>query len=81
VSKVWELLGCVSDVTKVKRVGRYILYILRWVALAIPGAWFLVQVQKVISSTYLAMICSQGILGAVVYFIDRWIFQRGRSKS
>lgn len=52
----------------------YVLYVLRWMVLAIPGAWFLVQVQCVIENTYLAMVISQGLLGAVVYFIDRWIF-------
>jgi len=57
--------------------GRYILYVLRWMVLAIPGAWFLVQVQGVIEDVYIAMIVSQGVLGAVVYFIDRWIFLRG----
>jgi hypothetical protein len=53
---------------------RYALYVLRWVVLAVPGAWFLLQVQKVISDTYLAMLASQGILGAVVYFVDKKIF-------
>lgn len=54
----------------------YVLYVLRWMALAVPGAWFLVQVQNVIENTYLAMVISQGLLGAGVYFIDRWIFRR-----
>lgn len=51
------------------------IYILRWIILAIPGAWFLVQVQKRIKGTYAAMIVSQGILGAIVYWVDRWIFR------
>lgn len=50
------------------------IYILRWIILAIPGALFLVQVQKRIKGTYPAMIVSQGALGALVYWIDRWIF-------
>ncbi len=50
------------------------LYILRWIALAIPGAMFLLQVQKRIKNTYWAMIVSQGILGAMVYFLDKVIF-------
>ncbi len=55
---------------------RYILYVLRWMALAIPGAWCLVQARKVIPNTYAAMIVSQGLLGAAVYFVDRWILTR-----
>ncbi len=55
---------------------RYTLYILRWMVLAVPGAWFLVQTENVIENTYLAMVISQGVLGAAVYFIDRWILTR-----
>jgi len=45
-------------------------------ALAVPGVWFLMQIQGVIENTYLAMITSQGVLGALVYFIDKQIFRK-----
>jgi len=60
-------------------------YIMRWVALAVPGAWFLVQVQKRIKGTYaamvvsqaiLGMVVSQAILGAIVFWVDRLIFNK-----
>lgn len=51
-------------------------YIMRWAALAVPGAWFLVQVQKRIKGTYAAMVVSQAILGAIVFWIDRLIFNK-----
>ena len=53
---------------------RYALYVLRWAVLAIPGAWFLIQVQAVIQNTYIAMLTSQAILGAIIYFVDKQIF-------
>ena len=53
-------------------------YIMRWVALAVPGAWFLVQVQKRIKGTYAAMVVSQAILGAIVFWVDRLIFNLRR---
>lgn len=55
-------------------VVQHSIYTFRWVALAIPGAWFLIQVKKRIRGTYAAMIVSQGILGAIVFFLDRLIF-------
>lgn len=67
----------------------YFLYLVRWGLLAIPGAWFLKKVQKrvpkikclrplqrYIPEPYLSMVISQVLTGAVVYFIDRWIFQK-----
>lgn len=53
--------------------AKYILYILRWMVLAVPGAWFLMQAENIIPNVYLAMVISQGMLGAAVYFVDRWI--------
>ncbi len=50
------------------------LYILRWIVLAIPGAWVLIQTKKFIKNTYLAMVISQALLGAVVFFVDKFIF-------
>jgi hypothetical protein len=57
---------------------RYILYLIRWGVLAIPGAWFLQMVQGVIPGLYVAMIASQILTGAWVYFIDKWIFKGER---
>ena len=54
---------------------RYILYLMRWGILAIPGAYFLQLVQQVIPGLYLPMILSQVLTGAWVFFIDRWIFK------
>ncbi len=53
---------------------KHALYVLRWIVLAVPGAMFLLQVQKRIKNTYWAMIVSQGVLGAIVFFLDRFIF-------
>lgn len=54
---------------------QHAVYVLRWIVLAVPGAWVLVQVQRRVRGTYAAMIVSQGILGALVYWVDRWIFR------
>lgn len=56
---------------------QYIIYILRWIVFAIPGAWFLIQVQKIFPEPYTSMIISQGILGALIFFIDKQIFLKG----
>ena len=58
---------------------KYFLYVLRWIALAIPGALFFNQVKEIfnIQNVYLAMLISQAILGAMVYFLDRLIFTTG----
>jgi hypothetical protein len=56
---------------------RYFLYILRWGLLAIPGAAFFELVQRVLPGVYAPMIVSQVALGAWVFFLDRWIFERG----
>lgn len=54
--------------------SQYFTYIIRWAVLAVPGAVFLVWVRRYISGWLASMIVSQTILGAVVYFIDRIIF-------
>jgi hypothetical protein len=54
---------------------QHAVYVLRWIVLAVPGAWVLVQVQRRVRGTYAAMIVSQGVLGAAVFFIDRLIFK------
>jgi len=58
---------------------KYILYVLRWTVLAIPGALFFNKVRELlgIESVYLAMIISQALMGAMVYFVDRLIFTSG----
>jgi hypothetical protein len=55
--------------------NEHILYVLRWAALAIPGAWLLQQARKRIRNYYVAMMLSQAALGWVVYYLDRWILQ------
>ena len=59
---------------------KYLLYVLRWVVLAIPGALFFNRVKQVlgIEDVYVAMMISQAIMGAMVYFVDRLIFTSGR---
>ena len=59
--------------------GKYILYILRWTVLAIPGALFFNKVKEIfgIENVYLAMIISQAMMGAMVYFLDKLIFTSG----
>lgn len=56
---------------------KYILYVLRWTVLAIPGAlffeWFIILTS--IKNIYIAMIISQCLLGCIVFFIDRLIFK------
>ena len=53
----------------------FILYILRWMVLAIPGAMCLMLAQRIIPNVYMAMVMTQGVLGAVVFFVDKWIFR------
>jgi hypothetical protein len=59
--------------------GKYVLYILRWVVLAIPGALFFNKVRELlgVDNVYVAMVISQAIMGAMVYFLDRLIFTSG----
>lgn len=52
---------------------QYLLYVLRWAVLGIPGAWVFQAFSQHFSFFY-AMIISQTLLGMVVYFIDRKIF-------
>ncbi len=55
---------------------RYFLYVLRWVVLAVPGALFFNEVRDLfnIENVYLVMVISQAVMGAGVFFIDRFIF-------
>ena len=52
---------------------KHAIYTLRWIVLAVPGAWFLAAVQNIVPSQFWAMIISQGVLGYFVYWIDRRI--------
>jgi hypothetical protein len=58
---------------------KYLLYILRWVVLAVPGALFFNKVRQLfgIESVYVAMVVSQAVMGAMVYFVDKLIFTSG----
>jgi hypothetical protein len=58
---------------------KYLLYVLRWVVLAIPGALFFNKAKELlgIDNVYMVMIISQGVMGAMVYFLDRLIFTSG----
>ena len=58
---------------------KYLLYVLRWTVLAIPGALFFNKVRELlgIENVYVAMIISQAVMGAMVYFVDRLIFTSG----
>lgn len=56
---------------------RYLIYLLRWGILALPCAWALEALNKVIvlGNIYWEMVISQIAVGAVVYFIDRLIWR------
>ncbi len=58
---------------------RYFLYILRWTVLAVPGALFFEKARQIlgIENVYVAMIVSQALMGAMVFFIDKHIFSSG----
>ncbi len=53
---------------------KYFLYVTRWVVLAIPGA-LLLDVVNQYMNVYPAMILTQAFLGAIVFWIDRWILK------
>ena len=69
---------------QIEGLGTYCLYVARWVVLAVPGAWVLQGVRKVLAgkkgrageeregkeNIVLAMLISQCLLGMVVYFVD-----------
>lgn len=57
---------------------RYILYVLRWVILAYPGH-FALQLALRYLDPLPAMLFSQGVLGAVVFIVDKKIFTGGGS--
>lgn len=61
------------------RMVKYLLYVLRWVVLAVPGALFFNKVREYlgIENVYVVMVISQAVMGAMVYFIDRLIFSSG----
>jgi hypothetical protein len=58
---------------------KYLLYVLRWVVLAVPGALFFSKAKELLGleNVYIAMIISQAVMGAMVYFLDRLIFTSG----
>jgi hypothetical protein len=58
---------------------KYLLYVLRWVVLAVPGALFFNKVRELlgIENVYLAMVISQALMGGMVYYVDRLIFSSG----
>ena len=55
---------------------KYLLYVLRWIVLAIPGALFFNKAKELLGleNVYIVMIISQAVMGAMVYFLDRLIF-------
>jgi hypothetical protein len=55
---------------------QYLIYVVRWLILAIPGAWLLQFINQFIPTFY-AMLVSQTLLGMTVYFIDKRIFGIG----
>ncbi len=58
---------------------KYLLYVLRWVVLAVPGALFFSKAKELlgIENVYIVMVISQAVMGAMVYFLDRLIFTSG----
>ena len=53
----------------------YLLYDLRWILAAIPGAILMDFTLKYISNLYIAMLTTQAILGLGVFWIDRKILK------
>ena len=51
---------------------KYIIYVMRWVVLTIPGALLLNIVADYLS-LYPAMLLTQGFLGLIVFWIDKFI--------
>jgi hypothetical protein len=64
---------------KEETVVKYLLYVLRWVVLAVPGALFFNKAREIlgIENVYAVMVISQAVMGAMVYFLDRLIFTSG----
>lgn len=56
-------------------IKKYIIYDLRWIILAIPGAALLDWVSNYLS-LYPAMLLTQAFLGLIVFWIDKFIIQR-----
>jgi hypothetical protein len=58
---------------------KYLLYVLRWTVLAVPGALFFNKAKELLGleNVYIVMIISQAVMGAMVYFLDRMIFTSG----
>lgn len=54
---------------------RYILYVARWAALAIPGAVLMDIVLGWNFNVYVSMVGTQALLGSVVYHLDKRIFR------
>jgi hypothetical protein len=54
-------------------VKQYFIYVMRWLILAIPGAWVLQFISQYMP-TFWAMLVSQTLLGMIVYWIDKQIF-------
>ena len=53
---------------------KYLLYIARWAAFAVPGAVLMDLVLEMGYNVYVSMIATQALLGAFVYHIDKRIF-------
>jgi hypothetical protein len=58
---------------------KYLLYVLRWIVLAVPGALFFNKAKELLGleNVYMVMIISQSVMSAMVYFLDRMIFTSG----
>jgi len=58
---------------------KYLLYVLRWIVLAVPGALFFNKAKEIlgIENVYVVMVISQAVMGAMVYFLDKLIFTSG----
>lgn len=54
---------------------KYLLYVLRWMIFAIPGALLMDLTLKLGLGLYLTMILTQGVLGSIIYHIDKRIFR------
>jgi len=60
---------------------KYVLYVLRWTVLAVPGALFFNQVREItgIQNVYAAMVISQALMGAWSILLTDLFFHLGCS--
>jgi len=59
----------------------YFLYVLRWIAAAVPGALLLDLVISFGINVYISMISTQAVLGVIVFWVDKYIIESGKDEQ